>query len=179
MQTEQISTKTKYVYIVLSRSNTWFAKIVRIFTHAYYNHTSITFDLSLNTLYSFGRLNPTKPLPGGFVIEGKNKGFYKYYPLTEICVLKLPVSNEEYETIHSKLELFINNPKNFKYNLLKIPCVYLKIPFKDTKRYTCSSFVAYLLEDVLNFKQSYSFTKPEDFLKFNLEKIIECKISKY
>ena len=51
------------VYIVLSRSNTLLAMLIRVFTGKFYNHASIAFEKDLNSFYSFGRKNPRLLLP--------------------------------------------------------------------------------------------------------------------
>lgn len=63
------------VYIVVTRTNTIPSRVIRIYTGSPYNHVSLTLDGRLEDMVSFGRLHPFTPVPGGFVHEGKTKGF--------------------------------------------------------------------------------------------------------
>ena len=67
------------VYIVVTRTNTIPSRVIRIYTGSPYNHVSLTLDGRLEDMVSFGRLHPFTPVPGGFVHEGKNKGFFRRF----------------------------------------------------------------------------------------------------
>jgi hypothetical protein len=56
----------KKVYIVLTSTTTYLARIIRTYTKDEYSHSSISLDKELNQMYSFGRLNPYIPWWGGF-----------------------------------------------------------------------------------------------------------------
>ena len=45
----------KKVYILLTDTGTLFTKSIKTYTKAPYNHASISFDVGLEELYSFGR----------------------------------------------------------------------------------------------------------------------------
>ena len=49
------------VYILLTDTGSLFTRLIKRFTNSPYNHVSIAFDKSLNTLYSFGRKHPYNP----------------------------------------------------------------------------------------------------------------------
>ena len=95
----------KSVYIVLSQTGTIFSRILKLFTGAKYNHSSISLFPSLETMYSFGRLNPYNPFIGGFVREGINIGTFKRFNKTTAVVLKINVREEKYEGLKN----FLNN----------------------------------------------------------------------
>lgn len=163
----------KKIYIVLSRSNTILARAIRIFTKKYYNHTSVAFDKSLDIFYSFGRRNPRLMFPAGFIIEGVHSGFFGIHPKTRICVLEGEISDEDFDTVQSRLAPFIANPKKYKYGVLQMPKMMAGKPYRSEDHFVCSVFAAYLFRDILNFEKDYSLVYPEDFYKFNFKKIYE------
>ena len=40
----------RYLYVMVSRTDTGFARLIRRFTGCYYNHAAISFDCDLRTL---------------------------------------------------------------------------------------------------------------------------------
>lgn len=169
----------EYIYIILSRSDTIFAKAIRRFTKKYYSHTSISFEESLTPLYSFGRRYPRLIFPAGFIIESPKTGFFGANPSTEICVLKMPITKEQLSTVKNKIQPFIDRPMHYQYNVKKMPLMMAGIPYSSDVKYVCSVFVAYLLRDILDFEKDYSLVYPEDFLNFGFEKIYEGVIGDY
>ena len=97
----------KSIYVVLSQTGTVFSKVLKFFTHAEYNHASISLEPTLEHMYSFGRLNPYNPFIGGFVEEGKNRGTFKRFYKTKAMVLEFNVSDEKYNAIRYFIEYFI------------------------------------------------------------------------
>ena len=51
----------RYLYVMVSRTDTGFARLIRRFTGCYYNHAAISFDCDLRQLYSFARPDPGEP----------------------------------------------------------------------------------------------------------------------
>ena len=78
----------KSIYVILSQTGTMFSRVLKFFTHAEYNHASISLTPTLEQMFSFGRLNPRNPFVGGFVEEGKNKGTFKRFYKTKAIVLE-------------------------------------------------------------------------------------------
>lgn len=58
-------TQTKTVYILLTRSGTWFSRLIHLATDDCYTHASIGLDGPAGPFYSFGRLDPRFALPAG------------------------------------------------------------------------------------------------------------------
>ena len=52
----------RYLYVMVSRTDTGFARLIRRFTGCYYNHAAISFDCDLRQLYSFARRAYDLPL---------------------------------------------------------------------------------------------------------------------
>ena len=164
----------KHVYIILSRSSTIFALIIRAFTKKYYNHTSFALDKSLDTFYSFGRRNPRLMFPAGFITEGLHTGFFGLHPDTKICVLELEVTREQYRLIQERLKPFIENPKKYKYDVFhRFFNMPFNRPYKNKNNYVCSVFAANLLRDIYDMGKDCSLVYPEDFYRLKYNKIYE------
>ena len=166
-------------YIVLSHSNTLMARLVRVFTGAYWNHTSLALSGELNEFYSFGRKNPRLLFPAGFISEGVHTGYFGYKPKTKIAVYQAQMTDEEYSKMLKQLDKFRHRRDEYHYNILGLPATYANIPWGRRRHYTCSGFVAYCMQDVLEFDKHYSLVRPEDFMIFDFEKIYEGAAGDY
>lgn len=164
----------KSVYIVLSQTGTMFSRALKFFTGAKYNHSSISLDSSLETMYSFGRLNPYNPFVGGFVEEGKNVGTFKRFYKTKALVLELQVSDEQYESIKFFINYLLKNKFRFHYNYLGVLYACFKKNHESKNRFYCSQFVRACLaySNIENANSLPQIIKPIDFLRLNNQHII-------
>ncbi|MFZ2539683.1 MAG: hypothetical protein WAX04_12415 [Oscillospiraceae bacterium] len=136
-----------YIYLVLSSSSSFPAKVIKFFSRNSLNHSSIAIDKSLKEMYSFGRLVLWNPFHGGFVKEDKDKGFYIKFTDTYINMYRFPVSKETYNETKEYLETAYNNKKAFKYNFMGVVLGVFNIPICRENQYFCSEFVAKVFQD--------------------------------
>lgn len=169
----------KEFYLVLSRSHTTVAMLVRTFTGKYYSHASLGFTPELDEFHSFGRKNPKRMLPAGYITEGIDDGYFGMWPNTKILVLKGHLEDEDFELLQERIRGFEIDRKRYRYNIMGLVTSYIGIPWHRAKHYTCSGFVAYLFRDILDFGKDYSLVEPEDFYKFDFEKIYEGTAGEY
>ena len=164
----------KSIYVVLSQTGTMFSRALKFFTHAEYNHSSISLTPSLETMYSFGRLNPYNPFIGGFVEEGKNVGTFKRFYKTRAMVIEFKVSVEKYNAIQYFIEYFKNHKTEFHYNYLGVLFACFRKYHTSSKRFYCSEFVKTCLEtfNIENAGELPRIIKPIDFLKLENKNII-------
>ena len=59
--------RVEKIYIIQSCTGTILSNIIKGYTKNIYTHVSLSLDINLNNMYSFGRLNPYNPFWGGFV----------------------------------------------------------------------------------------------------------------
>ena len=52
----------KKIYIILTHTGTILSKIIKKYTKDEFSHVSISLDVDLKEMYSFGRLNPYNAL---------------------------------------------------------------------------------------------------------------------
>ncbi len=164
----------KSIYVVLSQTGTMFSRALKFFTHAEYNHASISLTPTLEKMYSFGRLNPYNPFVGGFVEEGINKGTFKRFYKTKAMVIEFKISEEKYQAVEYFIEYFKNHNTEFHYNYLGVLFACFKKYRPSQKRFYCSEFVKTCLEtfNIENASGLPQIIKPIDFLKLNNKHIV-------
>ena len=174
--------KKKKVYILLTDTGTLFTRTIKLYTKARYNHVSISFDRDLNSLYSFGRLNPYNPVNGGFVQENIRKGTFARFRNTTFSLYEFDIDEETFFKMKKMINEFETNRELYKYNLLGLIAVILNIPFEREKAFFCSQFVAFLFQksgaDI--FGKPCSLVTPVDFLNHREMKLVSRgKLSEY
>ncbi len=133
---------TKNIYIVLSRTGTIPARLIRKATHTEYSHSSICFDDELKTYYSFGRKVAFTPLIGGFIKESPETGLYKKYNKCKMCVLKIEVDEGKYNEIKDYVEKMYENRGKYRYNYIGVLLAWINKNFKRKRHFYCSEFIA-------------------------------------
>lgn len=162
----------KKVYIVLTYTGTTLSKIVRLYTRKEFSHVSLSLDKKLKKMYSFGRLNPYIPFIGGFVHESINDGTFKRFHKTVCEVYSYDVSDEQYEIISDIIRDMYREKEKYKFNVIGLFIVPLKVSYKRNKYFYCAEFVKYLFDSAgidLNLKEP---TKPYDFHDLEGSKVL-------
>ena len=167
------------IKIVLSQTNTIISKTLKALSKKPYNHISISFEDDCSTMFSFGRKITWFPLIGGFIKEDINSGVFKMHPETKCKIYKFEVSDEDYGTITMRLKDFLAKPEKYKYSFLNVFLIRLNIPYQREYHYVCSSFVSYLLEDIIPFKKEISLVTPDDYNSLNLDEEYEGQLFEY
>lgn len=78
------------VYLLLSRTDTLFARAMHGLTGNRYTHVSLALDRDLEQMYSFARRYEIAPLPAGFIRENLYDGVYGRSGTADSLVLELP-----------------------------------------------------------------------------------------
>lgn len=143
------SRENKYpVFIVLSRGSTPLAKMITTATGDHFSHSSLSFDISLDPMYSFG----TKK------IDAMELGFVKTYPQDRLwkmsenapavpySVFVTYVNKEQKEKMIKRLQLFLDHGDRMKYYFGGLVRNFLQIKSKSQAKWFCSEFVA----DIIN-----------------------------
>lgn len=159
----------KTIYILLTRTGTYFARLIRAVTGEEFSHASISLDRELNQLYSFGRLHYRVPFIGGFIREDVHTGVFGRNPHA-LCVLyKLDVPDDIYEQIESRVSEMSRNRGSYRYNMIGLAACLLGIKYRRSRHFLCSQFVADVLErsGALDLPRDVSLMQPGDFLKIS------------
>jgi hypothetical protein len=155
----------KNIYIMLTHSGSIPSSMIKFYTREPYSHVSLSFDVNLNEMYSFGRKNLRNPLVGGFITENIASGIYLIFTETTYALYTLSVSEEQYMRIRESILEFERVKDDFSYNFAGLLGIMLGHPVNRQNSYFCSQFVAYLLErsGVEIFDKPFGLVTPKDF----------------
>ena len=170
------------IFIVLTQTKTYPARLIRFYTNEPYAHASIAFDENLDEMYSFARRGLYNPFNAGFIREYIDKGVFGRFKSAKCSVYQLRITEQQYRRLRSEIDFFIRNKNAYSYNFLGLIAAAFNIPICSKYRYFCSQFVAHILEKsgIHIFDKSYAMVKPRDIrLNPYLEMIYQGKLSEY
>lgn len=131
------------IYILLTRSGTWFSRLIHFATQDSYTHASIGLDGPDGPFYSFARKYRLLALPAGLVEEQVTV----YRRAVPCCLYELKVSEETYFRLRRRLRAMYARREDYHYSVLGVFACYFNLSFPRRHHYFCSQFVAGLLED--------------------------------
>ena len=151
------------VYILLTRSGTWFSRLIHLATQDRYTHASIGLDGPTGPFYSFGRKYEHFALPAGLVEEQVTLR----RRTVPCCLYELKVSQETYFRLRRQLNCMYARREEYSYNLLGTLACYFNLPLRRRHHYFCSQFVASLLQEsgALELSKDPGLTRPADFCR--------------
>lgn len=163
------------IYIMLTRTGTLVSNLIHMYTKAPYSHVSLSFDINLNEVYSFGRYNPYNPVHAGFIEEEIDEfGIYGRFPNTDCAIYSLDLDYEEYIKLRANILNFKLDAEKYRYNLIGLMGVMVNVPINREYNYFCSQFVSKVLvdSDVDLFNKNIGLVSPEDFRQCRRLKLI-------
>jgi len=174
--------KNRTVYIVLTQTRTYPARVIHLYTSEPYAHASIAFDEDLAEMYSFARRGIWNPFNAGFVEEDINNGIFGKYTSTTCNIYQLKITENQYIKLREEIDVFKCNKSDYSYNYLGLLGAAVNVPIQARQRYFCSQFVAYILErsDINIFSKDCALIKPSDIrLNPRLKSIFRGKLADY
>ena len=152
------------IFIVTSFTETLFGKVIRKVTNGRYTHASLSFDTSLESLYSFNLVNKVHR-SGGLSFESISN-YIKECPDALIKVQAIFVKPSDMKIIKMKIDEYVANYKNTSYNVANCFDVAINRACKSKDfSMICSEFVASILKaaniDITNGK-SPNIVTPKD-----------------
>jgi len=149
------------VYILLTRSGTWFSRLIHLATQDNYTHASIGLDSPDGPFYSFARKYRYLALPAGLV-EEKITVCHREVPC---CLYELKVSEDTYFRLRRKLRSMYAQRGEYHYSVLGVLACWFNLPLRRRHHYFCSQFVAGLLEDcgAVELPKPPALLRPADF----------------
>ncbi len=147
-----------------------FASIIRRVIRQKYIHVVMAMDPELGETYSVGRRNPAVPFFAGFVKEDKYKVFRKF-PHADYMVCRVRCTREQKTYLRETLQEALRHRFRYHYAVLELPLILFQIPFQSSYHYTCSSYLAKIMQDagIIQWKKHTSLVTPKDFYE-DLEK---------
>ena len=128
----------KHIYILLTRSSTCISKIINLTTADKYTHASISFDKSLQPMYSFSRKYVYLPLPAGLRVEPLHKGFFKRYSHIPCALYELEVTDEVYDAAKKEVDSMMEEASKYYFNIIGLILCRLNIPLRRNNKCFCS-----------------------------------------
>lgn len=132
-------TDGRYLYIMISRTDTGMARFIRIFSRYPYNHVSMTLDPSLRSWCSFARYHQDAPFYGGFIQEPVER-FLANSGDANVRIFRLEIPQERAGRIE---RLFLHAGKKetrLVYNYFDAMASILNLKIAIAGAYTCLSF---------------------------------------
>ena len=169
------------IFITLMHTGTSLANIIKKVTHDEFSHVGISLTSDLDPIYSFGRKKVSAAQGTGFSIMNHDDPFFKKATDTRYQVYVMYLTKEEYSAMKSRLQYFIDNKDNLKYDFKSLILNYLHIPSEFSKKYFCSRFVAEVINEGRKLEKKPSLYRPNDFIDFTDISLVNkgINLSKY
>lgn len=155
----------KSVYILLTRSETWFSRLIHLATDDSYTHASIGLDGPNGPFYSFARKYERFALPAGLVMEEVCLEDQAKRQQIPCCLYALSVPLPVYERLRRQIDQMYAQKDRYHYNLLGAVACYFNHPLPRENHYFCSQFAASLLENcgAVELGKTPALVRPADF----------------
>ena len=158
-----IRTKPRSLYIVVTSTGTGVARAIRVLTKMPYSHASISATADLRELYSFSRSFKRTPLPATFNSEYIGQGTFGKFPEIPCEIYEVPVTEWQYALFLQLIDHFRACRKRYSYSLMGLLCVKMQIERDLERKFVCSQFVAYVLNECgIDLDKPPSLYSPED-----------------
>lgn len=156
--------KTEWVYLALVSTPGIFASAIRKVIDHDYVHVTLSLDADFKHSFSFGRRDPSVPYFAGFTREDASE-ILGQYPGARYRIVSIPCTKAQKSMLQRDFRRYYKNRFEYHYNILGLPFVLLNKPFYFKNRYTCSSFLAMLLDrrGIMSFDKHFSLVTPRDF----------------
>ena len=153
-----------HIYIALVDTPGFFAALIRRFLKQRYIHVVLGFDAKLEDAYSVGRRNPAIPVFAGFERECKDK-ILEAFPTAFYRNFELECKDVQKKALWEKMQEDYRKRFRIHYAVCGLPFILMNIPFYIYHQYTCSSYIASVLEEngIWHFKKHFSLVTPKDF----------------
>lgn len=163
------------IYIAFADTPGFFAGIIRRVIRQKYIHVALSMDPFLRETYSIGRRHPAVPLIAGFEKEDKRK-ILRVFPQADYMVCSISCTREQKAYIEQELKKAMRRRFRYHYAVIGLPFILMGKPFYQRNHFTCSSYIAKLLEDagVCRWDRHFSLVTPKDFFEYEKkQKIFE------
>lgn len=157
----------KTVYILLTRSGTYFSRLIHLATAEDYTHASIGLDGPYGRFYSFARRYERFALPAGLVEEQVERGLMGKMQDSPCCLYAITVPVNVYNRLRQRLDTMMKQRELYHYNLLGVILCLFHLHLVRRRHYFCSQFVAELLQScgAMEMSAAPEFIRPADFCR--------------
>lgn len=168
-----------HIYIALVDTPGFFAALIRRFLKQRYIHVVLGFDAKLEDAYSVGRRNPAIPIFAGFERERKDK-ILEAFPTAFYRICELECTDVQKKALWERMQEDYRKRFRIHYAVCGLPFLLMDIPFYIYHQYTCSSYIASVLQEngIMHFEKHFSLITPKDFYADqNMRVVFEGELS--
>ncbi len=160
----------RHVYIVLTKTPTVLARVIRTMKGINYSHASMAFDRELYYMFSMGRRWVNNPFSGCFLQENIHTGVYRRSRNVPCVIMEVPVTEQQYVRMASIVRDFLLNCDAWHFNTIGLVHNLIGADQIDSNYFFCSELVYYVLREggVCDWHRPRQFVSPED-LMYELE----------
>lgn len=138
--------KCRFLYLMISHTDTAIGKAIRYLTDYDYNHVSLSLDPTFQHWVSFARYARNVPLAGGFVEETADRFFVGGGPMP-VRIFRLEIPENRYRRL-KKLFVDAGHPEcGLIYNTFGAIASSVGVSFPVAGAYTCLEFANAVLEE--------------------------------
>ena len=144
------------LYIILMKNISPLGSTIRAFTKEEYSHAAISFDATMDDVYTFGNSVIKKPFGKqksfGAAHESFRKNTFKfsYSEKTEYSLYVMFFKKDEIDRIKKKVDEIFLHHEEYKYNIEGLISYVFNKPKTDPKKLFCSQFVALVINSGRN-----------------------------
>jgi len=155
------------VYLLLTRSQTCFSRLIHLATADEFTHVSIGLEGPAGPFWSFARKHPRMALPAGLVEERADRGFFRRHPAIPCALYALEVEEETYLALRTWMEGMCRQREMYHYDLLGAVSCFFRLPLCRRRHYFCSRFVAEALAQAgaAELEKPPALTRPMDLAR--------------
>lgn len=132
-------TDTRFLYVMISRTDTGMARFIRSCCQYPYNHVSLTLDPSLRSWCSFARYHKDAPFYSGFIKEPVER-FYDGTGDAHVRIFRIAVPREQASRIERLFLQAGRRETRLIYNYFDAMASILNKKVAISGSYTCLSF---------------------------------------
>lgn len=173
------------VYVVLTKGTTLGNKIVSAMTKTPYGHASLSFDLSLDNMYTFGTNTDNKnPNKRFMTFIKEDRSFLNKVNNNEVDyhIYAIFVDKDKRTKMEKQIKKMVKEKTKFNYNYIGIFGYLMNTPVKIKDSFFCSEFIASIFRNVgiELFDKPDQLVAPHDFaFSKKFIKVEEGKLTKY
>lgn len=162
-----------HIYLAFVDTPGILAALIHLFLKQKYIHVVIAMDEDLEEAYSVGRRNPRIPILAGFEREDKRK-ILRAFPTADYMICELDCSAQQKNRIRETLHRDYLRRYQYHYAVLGLLFIVCSRPFYQKNHYTCSSYIAKLLQDndIMISRKHFSLVTPRDFYQYQDKRIV-------
>ncbi len=162
-----------HLYIALVDTPGFFAALIRFFIKQRYIHVVLAFDAKLEEAYSVGRRHPAVPFLAGVEREDKHE-ICRVFPEARYMIARIDCTVEQKRRIKRRMRRDWEQRYSYHYAIIGLPFIIMKKPFYQKKHYTCSSYIAQVLEEsgIRIADKHFSLVTPRDFYEYEDKQMI-------